>query len=82
MVGLFFWGCFTIFGVLALVKFKFVAVLLVIEAFNVLVLLFCFLSSSGGSLVGFLVFMVVATMEVRLALVSLTRLWDFDSLHY
>lgn len=82
MTGLFISGCVLVLWAIRSVSFKFLAILLVLERFKILVLLLCLLSKIGASQIGFLLFMVVATMEVTLALVSLTRLWDLDSLVY
>nr|YP_011003937.1 NADH dehydrogenase subunit 4L [Dactylogyrus simplex]WPS93115.1 NADH dehydrogenase subunit 4L [Dactylogyrus simplex] len=75
-------GLVLISGVFSLVTFKFISVILLIENANILILLFCYLGAESSSRAAFLVFMVVATIEVTLALVSLTRLWDYDSLSY
>nr|YP_011008462.1 NADH dehydrogenase subunit 4L [Dactylogyrus tuba]WCF76306.1 NADH dehydrogenase subunit 4L [Dactylogyrus tuba] len=82
MLALFISGLLMIVGAFSLATFKFMVVLLLVENLNILVLLFAYFSGLGGSRETFLIFMVVATVEVTLALVSLTRLWDTDSLSY
>nr|YP_009829429.1 NADH dehydrogenase subunit 4L [Enterogyrus malmbergi]QJD07091.1 NADH dehydrogenase subunit 4L [Enterogyrus malmbergi] len=79
---LFFLGLLIMGFVFTLVSFKFISVLLLLENLNVLVLLFSFLVGLGYNNIPYLVFMVVATVEITLALVVLTRLWDFDSIYY
>nr|YP_010947750.1 NADH dehydrogenase subunit 4L [Azygia robusta]WMH04197.1 NADH dehydrogenase subunit 4L [Azygia robusta]WMH04209.1 NADH dehydrogenase subunit 4L [Azygia robusta] len=54
--------------------------LIIIENINVLLLLTSLLGQAGESRVLFLTLMVVFTIEVTLALVVLTRLWDYSSL--
>nr|AFD18195.1 NADH dehydrogenase subunit 4L [Cichlidogyrus sclerosus] len=62
---------------------SFITVVIFIELLNVLVLLVSFW---GGSLIGwfmyFLSFIVVATMEVVISLVSLTRVWSLGTFVY
>lgn len=82
VVCLFTIGLMIMLGVFSLVKFKFISMLLLIENFKVLILLVTYIARLDGLRILFLVFMVVATIEVTLALVSLTRLWDSDSLVY
>nr|QZR92105.1 NADH dehydrogenase subunit 4L [Cichlidogyrus casuarinus] len=62
---------------------NFLSILIFIELINVLLLLSIF--SEGlitGSFVSFLAFIVVATMEVVISLVSLTRLWSLGVFVY
>uniref|UniRef100_UPI00315CBA87 NADH dehydrogenase subunit 4L n=1 Tax=Cichlidogyrus halli TaxID=321991 RepID=UPI00315CBA87 len=55
---------------------SFITTIIFIELLNIFVLVSCFFSSSAvGWFLQFLVFIVVATMEVVISLVSLTRLW-------
>nr|AWW03114.1 NADH dehydrogenase subunit 4L [Cichlidogyrus halli] len=64
-------------------RISFISAIIFIELLNVFVLIVCF--SEGfvvGSFLQFLVFIVVATMEVVISLVSLTRLWCSDIFVY
>lgn len=82
MISIFVVGAILMFCVFRLVSFKFISILLLLENFNVLVLFVCYCISLKDRRVTFLIFMVVATLEVTLALVSLTRLWDYDCFSY
>nr|YP_006460024.1 NADH dehydrogenase subunit 4L [Tetrancistrum nebulosi]ADN44064.1 NADH dehydrogenase subunit 4L [Tetrancistrum nebulosi] len=63
-------------------NFRFLSMIIIMEIFNVLVLLNVYFINSEAVRMSFLIFMVVATMEVTVSLVCLTRLWDFDSFLY
>nr|BAV82928.1 NADH dehydrogenase subunit 4L [Echinostoma caproni] len=54
--------------------------LIVVENFNVLLLLFCLLSQWDEFRMLFIALIVIFTVEVTLGLVVLTRLWDSSSL--
>nr|YP_009756892.1 NADH dehydrogenase subunit 4L [Capsala pricei]QIK50409.1 NADH dehydrogenase subunit 4L [Capsala pricei] len=73
---LYLFGLFIVFFSFFLSSFQFLSILVVLENLNVLILLnSCLLDSSSGNLC-FLVFIVVATIEVTLSLVVLSRLWS------
>nr|WRW53955.1 NADH dehydrogenase subunit 4L [Strigea falconis] len=54
--------------------------LLVVENFNVMLLLICLVSQFEEFRIIFLALMVIFTIEVTLGLVVLTRLWSLSSL--
>nr|AMB20937.1 NADH dehydrogenase subunit 4L [Echinostoma paraensei] len=54
--------------------------LIVVENFNVLLLLFCLLGQWDEFRMLFIALIVIFTVEVTLGLVVLTRLWDSSSL--
>nr|QBF03688.1 NADH dehydrogenase subunit 4L [Echinostoma sp. JM-2019] len=54
--------------------------LMVVENFNVLLLLYCLLGQWDEFRMLFMALMVIFTVEVTLGLVVLTRLWDLSSL--
>nr|UFQ89157.1 NADH dehydrogenase subunit 4L [Echeneibothrium williamsi] len=55
---------------------RFLSCLIILENFNVLLLLFSLLSVSFDSHIIFIVLMVVSTVEVIIGLVVLTRVWE------
>lgn len=55
---------------------RFLNCLIILENFNVLLLLFSLLVTSFDSHILFIVLMVVSTIEVILGLVVLTRVWE------
>nr|YP_006073362.1 NADH dehydrogenase subunit 4L [Diplogonoporus balaenopterae]YP_006073387.1 NADH dehydrogenase subunit 4L [Diplogonoporus grandis]BAL73057.1 NADH dehydrogenase subunit 4L [Diplogonoporus balaenopterae]BAL73069.1 NADH dehydrogenase subunit 4L [Diplogonoporus grandis] len=55
---------------------RFLNCLIVLENFNVLLLLFSLLLSVSDSHIIFIVLMVVSTVEVIIGLVVLTRVWE------
>nr|UFQ88329.1 NADH dehydrogenase subunit 4L [Scalithrium magniphalum]UFQ89037.1 NADH dehydrogenase subunit 4L [Scalithrium magniphalum] len=55
---------------------RFLNCLIILENFNVLLLLFSLLSSLSGNHMIFIVLMVVSTVEVIIGLVVLTRVWE------
>nr|QXU59611.1 NADH dehydrogenase subunit 4L [Dibothriocephalus dendriticus] len=55
---------------------RFLNCLIILENFNVLLLLFSLLLSMADSHVIFIVLMVVSTVEVIIGLVVLTRVWE------
>nr|UFQ88869.1 NADH dehydrogenase subunit 4L [Rhinebothrium sp. MZUSP 8022]UFQ88881.1 NADH dehydrogenase subunit 4L [Rhinebothrium sp. MZUSP 8023] len=55
---------------------RFLNCLIILENFNVLILLFSLLYSSFDSHMIFIVLMVVSTIEVIVGLVILTRVWE------
>nr|YP_010737122.1 NADH dehydrogenase subunit 4L [Tristoma integrum]WEP25117.1 NADH dehydrogenase subunit 4L [Tristoma integrum] len=78
---LYYFGLLIVFLGFFLSSFQFLSILVVLENLNVLILLMsCLIDTEGGSLC-FLVFIVVATMEVTLALVVLSRLWSQNLLN-
>nr|YP_009734329.1 NADH dehydrogenase subunit 4L [Echinostoma revolutum]QIJ97881.1 NADH dehydrogenase subunit 4L [Echinostoma revolutum] len=54
--------------------------LIVVENFNVLLLLYCLLGQWDEFRMLFIALIVIFTVEVTLGLVVLTRLWDLSSL--
>nr|YP_009370866.1 NADH dehydrogenase subunit 4L [Khawia sinensis]ALK26530.1 NADH dehydrogenase subunit 4L [Khawia sinensis] len=57
---------------------RFLNCLILLENFNVCVLLFSVLLSRADSHMVFIVLMVVSTIEVVVGLVALTQLWEFE----
>nr|QXU59731.1 NADH dehydrogenase subunit 4L [Diphyllobothrium schistochilos] len=55
---------------------RFLNCLIILENFNVLLLLFSLLLSMADSHIIFIVLMVVSTVEVIIGLVVLTRVWE------
>nr|YP_009428342.1 NADH dehydrogenase subunit 4L [Diphyllobothrium stemmacephalum]BBA26476.1 NADH dehydrogenase subunit 4 [Diphyllobothrium stemmacephalum] len=55
---------------------RFLNCLIILENFNVLLLLFSLLLSVSDSHIIFIVLMVVSTVEVIIGLVVLTRVWE------
>nr|QBZ73927.1 NADH dehydrogenase subunit 4L [Versteria mustelae] len=55
---------------------RFLNCLIILENFNVLVLLFCLLLSLVDGHMIFVVLMVISTVEVIIGLVVLTRVWE------
>nr|UFQ88701.1 NADH dehydrogenase subunit 4L [Alveobothrium grabatum]UFQ88713.1 NADH dehydrogenase subunit 4L [Alveobothrium grabatum]UFQ88725.1 NADH dehydrogenase subunit 4L [Alveobothrium grabatum] len=55
---------------------RFLNCLIILENFNVLLLLFSLLSSVFDNRMLFIVLMVVSTVEVIIGLVVLTRVWE------
>nr|UEC44187.1 NADH dehydrogenase subunit 4L [Taenia tianguangfui] len=58
---------------------RFLNSLIIMENFNVLILLFCLLFSSYDSHMIFMTVMVISTVEVIIGLVVLTRIWECSS---
>nr|YP_009330664.1 NADH dehydrogenase subunit 4L [Cloacotaenia megalops]AOG66047.1 NADH dehydrogenase subunit 4L [Cloacotaenia megalops] len=59
---------------------RFLNCLIILENFNVLLLLFCLLLSGADSHIIFIILMVVSTIEVILGLVVLTRVWESSNI--
>nr|BAV82529.1 NADH dehydrogenase subunit 4L [Mesocestoides corti]BBB87247.1 NADH dehydrogenase subunit 4L [Mesocestoides vogae] len=55
---------------------RFLHCLIILENFNVLLILFCLIFSSMDSHMVFVVLMVVSTIEIVVGLVVLTRVWE------
>nr|BBB87235.1 NADH dehydrogenase subunit 4L [Moniezia sp. MN-2015] len=55
---------------------RFLNCLIILENFNVLLLLFCLLVGAMDNHVIFVILMVVSTVEVIVGLVVLTRVWE------
>nr|UFQ89001.1 NADH dehydrogenase subunit 4L [Acanthobothrium sp. MZUSP 8033]UFQ89013.1 NADH dehydrogenase subunit 4L [Acanthobothrium sp. MZUSP 8034]UFQ89025.1 NADH dehydrogenase subunit 4L [Acanthobothrium sp. MZUSP 8035] len=55
---------------------RFLNCLIILENFNVLLLMFTLLLSSYDSHMSFIILMVVSTVEVIIGLVVLTRVWE------
>nr|YP_010286126.1 NADH dehydrogenase subunit 4L [Mesocestoides sp. RKZ08]UKS07964.1 NADH dehydrogenase subunit 4L [Mesocestoides sp. RKZ08] len=55
---------------------RFLHCLIVLENFNVLLILFCLMFSGADSHMIFIVLMVVSTIEIVVGLVVLTRVWE------
>nr|YP_007889812.1 NADH dehydrogenase subunit 4L [Taenia twitchelli]BAN15644.1 NADH dehydrogenase subunit 4L [Taenia twitchelli] len=75
---------FLIFSSVIMVSFflsitRFLNSLIILENFNVLVLLFCLILSTNDSHIIFIVLMVISTVEVIIGLVLLTRVWECSS---
>nr|WPK96137.1 NADH dehydrogenase subunit 4l [Anoplocephaloides dentata] len=58
---------------------RFLNCLIILENFNVLLLLFCLLLGSMDSHMTFIVLMVISTVEIIVGLVVLTRIWECSS---
>lgn len=82
MTSLLLCAVFLILLVFRLIKFSFLGVVLLVESLKVATLVYCFCSLTDIRRIPFLIFMVVATVEVTIALVSLTRVWDYSYLLY
>nr|UFQ89289.1 NADH dehydrogenase subunit 4L [Duplicibothrium sp. MZUSP 8039] len=76
MVALFFLLFCTILLSFFLSLSRFLNCLIILENFNVLLLLFSLLYTSYDSHMLFIILMVVSTVEVILGLVVLTRVWE------
>nr|QCP68150.1 NADH dehydrogenase subunit 4L [Fimbriaria fasciolaris] len=58
---------------------RFLNCLIILENFNVLILLFCLLLGSLESHMTFIVLIIISTVEVIVGLVVLTRVWECSS---
>nr|QSV08796.1 NADH dehydrogenase subunit 4L [Taenia hydatigena] len=58
---------------------RFLNSLIILENFNVLVLMMCLLTSSNDSHMIFMTLMVISTVEIIIGLVLLTRVWECSS---
>nr|WPK96146.1 NADH dehydrogenase subunit 4l [Paranoplocephala jarrelli] len=58
---------------------RFLNCLIILENFNVLLLLFCLLLGESDSHMTFIVLMIISTVEVIVGLVVLTRVWECSS---
>nr|QSV08832.1 NADH dehydrogenase subunit 4L [Taenia hydatigena]QSV08940.1 NADH dehydrogenase subunit 4L [Taenia hydatigena]QSV08952.1 NADH dehydrogenase subunit 4L [Taenia hydatigena]QSV08976.1 NADH dehydrogenase subunit 4L [Taenia hydatigena] len=58
---------------------RFLNSLIILENFNVLVLMMCLLISSNDSHMIFMTLMVISTVEIIIGLVLLTRVWECSS---
>nr|BDI27937.1 NADH dehydrogenase subunit 4L [Cylindrotaenia sp. MN-2022] len=58
---------------------RFLNCLIILENYNVLLLLFCVLVGSLDSHIIFIVMIVISTVEVVIGLVVLTRVWECTS---
>nr|QOV00831.1 NADH dehydrogenase subunit 4L [Echinococcus canadensis] len=76
MVTLFLLFSFVIMISYFLTVGRFLNSLIVLENFNVLILLFCLLFSSLDGHIIFIVLMVVSTVEIIISLTLLTRVWE------
>nr|YP_001218758.1 NADH dehydrogenase subunit 4L [Echinococcus oligarthrus]BAF56512.1 NADH dehydrogenase subunit 4L [Echinococcus oligarthrus] len=79
MVSLFLFFSFVIMISYFLIVGRFLNCLIVLENFNVLILLFCLLFSSLDNHMVFIVFMVISTVEIVVSLTVLTRVWECSS---
>nr|YP_009049007.1 NADH dehydrogenase subunit 4L [Taenia regis]BAP10780.1 NADH dehydrogenase subunit 4L [Taenia regis] len=75
---------FLTLGFVILVSFflsitRFLNSLIILENFNVLVLMMCLLFSSNDSHMIFMALMVISTIEIVVGLVLLTRVWECSS---
>nr|NP_114375.1 NADH dehydrogenase subunit 4L [Hymenolepis diminuta]AAK51335.1 NADH dehydrogenase subunit 4L [Hymenolepis diminuta] len=58
---------------------RFLNCLIILENFNVLLLLFCLMYSSLESHMLFIILIIISTVEVIIGLVVLTRVWECSS---
>nr|YP_007375114.1 NADH dehydrogenase subunit 4L [Taenia martis]BAM76211.1 NADH dehydrogenase subunit 4L [Taenia martis] len=58
---------------------RFLNSLIILENFNVLLLLFCLIVSVNDNHIIFIVLMIISTVEVIIGLVVLTRVWECSS---
>lgn len=58
---------------------RFLKCLIILENFNVLLLLFCLMYSSLESHMLFIILIIISTVEVIIGLVVLTRVWECSS---
>nr|BAP10840.1 NADH dehydrogenase subunit 4L [Taenia sp. MZH:127052] len=76
MISLFLIFCFVIMISFFLSITRFLNTLIVLENFNVLILMFCLIFSSFDSHMIFMALMVISTVEIIVGLVILTRVWE------
>nr|AWD28894.1 NADH dehydrogenase subunit 4L [Echinococcus granulosus] len=79
MVTLFLLFSFVIMISYFLTVGRFLNSLIILENFNVLVLLFCLLFSSLDNHMIFITLMVISTLEIIISLTVLTRVWECSS---
>nr|ARO49897.1 NADH dehydrogenase subunit 4L [Echinococcus granulosus]AWB97700.1 NADH dehydrogenase subunit 4L [Echinococcus granulosus] len=79
MVTLFLLFSFVIMVSYFLTVGRFLSSLIILENFNVLVLLFCLLFSSLDNHMIFITLMVISTLEIIISLTVLTRVWECSS---
>nr|ARO49721.1 NADH dehydrogenase subunit 4L [Echinococcus granulosus]AWD27238.1 NADH dehydrogenase subunit 4L [Echinococcus granulosus] len=79
MVTLFLLFSFVIMVSYFLTVGRFLNSLIILENFNVLVLLFCLLFSSLDNHMIFIALMVISTLEIIISLTVLTRVWECSS---
>nr|ARO49919.1 NADH dehydrogenase subunit 4L [Echinococcus granulosus]AWB97592.1 NADH dehydrogenase subunit 4L [Echinococcus granulosus] len=79
MVTLFLLFSFVIMVSYFLTVGRFLNSLIILENFNVLVLLFCLLFSSLDNHMIFITLMVISTLEIVISLTVLTRVWECSS---
>nr|AWB97412.1 NADH dehydrogenase subunit 4L [Echinococcus granulosus] len=79
MVTLFLLFSFVIMVSYFLTVGRFLNGLIILENFNVLVLLFCLLFSSLDNHMIFITLMVISTLEIIISLTVLTRVWECSS---
>nr|YP_009688053.1 NADH dehydrogenase subunit 4L [Echinococcus granulosus]AAK51679.1 NADH dehydrogenase subunit 4L [Echinococcus granulosus]AIA24297.1 NADH dehydrogenase subunit 4L [Echinococcus granulosus]AOL57292.1 NADH dehydrogenase subunit 4L [Echinococcus granulosus]AOL57300.1 NADH dehydrogenase subunit 4L [Echinococcus granulosus]AOL57308.1 NADH dehydrogenase subunit 4L [Echinococcus granulosus] len=79
MVTLFLLFSFVIMVSYFLTVGRFLNSLIILENFNVLVLLFCLLFSSLDNHMIFITLMVISTLEIIISLTVLTRVWECSS---
>nr|AOL57866.1 NADH dehydrogenase subunit 4L [Echinococcus granulosus] len=79
MVTLFLLFSFVIMVSYFLTVGRFLNSLIILENFNVLVLLFCLLFSSLDNHMIFITLMVISTLEIIIGLTVLTRVWECSS---
>nr|AOL57810.1 NADH dehydrogenase subunit 4L [Echinococcus granulosus]AWD27190.1 NADH dehydrogenase subunit 4L [Echinococcus granulosus]AWD27358.1 NADH dehydrogenase subunit 4L [Echinococcus granulosus] len=79
MVTLFLLFSFVIMVSYFLTVGRFLNSLIILENFNVLVLLFCLLFSSLDNHMIFITLMVISTLEIIVSLTVLTRVWECSS---
>nr|YP_007890948.1 NADH dehydrogenase subunit 4L [Taenia ovis]BAN15608.1 NADH dehydrogenase subunit 4L [Taenia ovis] len=76
MVSLFliFWSVISVSFFLSITRF--LNSLIILENFNILILLFCLIFSFFDSHMIFMALMVISTVEIIVGLVVLTRVWE------
>nr|YP_009316242.1 NADH dehydrogenase subunit 4L [Anoplocephala magna]AMR73958.1 NADH dehydrogenase subunit 4L [Anoplocephala magna] len=79
MISIFLVMFFVIVFSFFLASTRFLNCLIILENFNILLLLFCLLVSLEDSHVIFVVLMVISTVEIIIGLVILTRVWECSS---
>nr|ANH79413.1 NADH dehydrogenase subunit 4L [Echinococcus granulosus]ARO49754.1 NADH dehydrogenase subunit 4L [Echinococcus granulosus]AWD27142.1 NADH dehydrogenase subunit 4L [Echinococcus granulosus] len=79
MITLFLLFSFVIMVSYFLTVGRFLNSLIILENFNVLVLLFCLLFSSLDNHMIFITLMVISTLEIIISLTVLTRVWECSS---
>nr|YP_009519786.1 NADH dehydrogenase subunit 4L [Paruterina candelabraria]AYD49580.1 NADH dehydrogenase subunit 4L [Paruterina candelabraria] len=80
MVSLFVFMFFIVLVSFFLSFSRFLNCLIILENFNILILLFCLLCNGFDNHMLFVVLMVISTVEIIVGLVVLTRVWECSNL--